>query len=67
MVFPGIEESTDKPEGLCEAIEAFLDAPTIDGGHRLVKMVEDYKVYPLPPEGLKERINKESILNLEEW
>jgi hypothetical protein len=26
-----------------------------------------YKEYPSPPEGMKARINKESLLNLEEW
>ena len=65
--FRELRKAPDKPEGLCEAMEAFLDAPTIESGHQLIEMVEGYKAYPLPPEGMKERINKESILNLEEW
>ena len=48
-------------------MEAFLDAPTIAAGHALISMTENYKAYPLPPEGMKARIAKESILNLEEW
>ena len=65
--FRELRKAPDKPAGLCEAMEAFLDAPTIEAGHQLIAMVENYKTYPLPPEGMKARIAKESILNLEEW
>jgi hypothetical protein len=60
-------KAPDKPAGMCEAMEAFLDAPTIEAGHQLIEMVENYKTYPVPPEGMKARIAKESLLNLEEW
>jgi hypothetical protein len=62
-----LQKAPDKPAGICESIEAFLDAPTIEAGHHLIRMVEDYKDYPLPPEGMKARIDQESILNLEAW
>ena len=65
--FRELRKAPDKPAGVCEAMEAFLDAPTIEAGHQLIEMVENYKAYPLPPEGMKARIAKESILNLEEW
>jgi hypothetical protein len=65
--FRELRKAPDKPAGLCEAMEAFLDTPTIEGGHGLIEMVEHYKDYPLPPEGVKARISQESILNLEEW
>ena len=65
--FRELQKAPDKPAGMCEAMEAFLDAPTIEAGHELIEMVENYKAYPLPPEGMKARINQESILNLEEW
>jgi hypothetical protein len=65
--FRELRKIPDKPEGLCEAMEAFLDAPSIEAGHQLIEMVEGYKDYPLPPEGIKARISHESILNLEEW
>jgi predicted nucleotidyltransferase len=60
-------KAPDKPAGICEAMLAFLDAPTIEAGHQIIEMVEQYKAYPLPPEGIKARIVKESILNLEAW
>ena len=65
--FRELKKAPDKPEGICEAMEAFLDAPTIEAGHELIGMVERYKGYPLPPEGVKIRISHESILNLEAW
>ncbi len=65
--FRELRKAPDQPEGLCQTIEAFLDAPTIAAGHALIEMVERHKEYPLPPEGMKARINRESILNLEEW
>jgi predicted nucleotidyltransferase len=65
--FRELLKAPDKPEGICEAMEAYLDAPTIEAGHQLIDMVEHYKSYPLPPEGMKARISQESILNLEEW
>ena len=46
---------------------AFLDHPTIEAGNRLIEMVNHHKAYPMPPEGIKARIVKESLLNLEEW
>jgi hypothetical protein len=65
--FRELQKAPDKSAGVCEAMEAFLDTPTIEAGHQLIEMVEKYKAYPLPPEGMKARINQESILNLEEW
>lgn len=65
--FRELQKAPDKPAGICEAMEAFLDAPTIEAGHRLIHMVDGYKAYPLPPEGMKARIDQESILNLEQW
>jgi predicted nucleotidyltransferase len=57
----------DKPEGICEAMIAFLDHPTIDAGNEIIQMVESYKPYPVPPEGMAARIHSESVLNLEAW
>ncbi len=65
--FRELRKAPDKPAGMCEAMEAFLDAPTIEAGHQLIQMVEEHKEYPLPPEGTKARIDQECILNLEEW
>ena len=65
--FRELRKAPHKPAGICEAMEAFLDAPTIEAGHRLIELVEGYKDYPLPPEGVKARISQESILNLEAW
>ncbi len=65
--FRELQKAPDKPAGMCESIDAFLDAPTIEAGHRLIHMVEDHKSYPLPPEGMKARIDQETILNLEQW
>ncbi len=65
--YRALKNTPDKPEGLCEAMEAFLDAPTSEAGHALIDMVEGYKDYPWPPEGVKARISQESILNLEQW
>lgn len=62
-----LEKTSDKPEGICEAMIAFLDNPTIDAGNEIIQMVERYKPYPVPPEGMSARILNESILNLEEW
>jgi len=62
-----LERTPDKPEGFCEAMVAFLDAPTLDTGHRIIELIQGYKAYPVPPEGMKARIVKESVLNLEEW
>jgi hypothetical protein len=45
----------------------FLDHPTIEAGNHLIELVNRHKAYPLPPEGMKARIAKESLLNLEEW
>jgi hypothetical protein len=65
--FRELKKAPDKPAGICAAMEAFLDAPTIEAGHQLIEMVKGHKAYPLPPEGMKARIANESILNLEEW
>ena len=62
-----LEKVSDKPEGICEAMTAFLDHPTIDTGNEIVQMVERYKPYPVPLEGMTARIHSESVLNLEEW
>ena len=62
-----LKKVSDKPEGICEAMIAFLDHPTIEAGNEIVQMVERYKPYPVPPEGMTARIHRESILNLEEW
>lgn len=62
-----LEKVTDKPEGICEAMIAFLERPTIDTGKEIIQTVEKYKPYPVPPEGMAARIQKESVLNLEEW
>ena len=65
--FRELKKTPVMPDGICEAMEAFLDAPSIEAGHQLIEMVEGYKDYPLPPEGIKARISQESILNLEAW
>jgi len=65
--FRELERTPDKPTGLCEAMVAFLDAPSIESGHKIIDLIEGYKQYPVPPEGMKARIAKESVLNLEEW
>jgi hypothetical protein len=44
-----------------------LDAPALDTGHRIIELIQGHKAYPVPPEGMKARIIKESVLNLEEW
>ena len=62
-----LEKVSDKPEGIFEAMTAFLDHPTIDTGNEIVQMVERYKPYPVPLEGMTARIHSESVLNLEEW
>jgi hypothetical protein len=65
--FSELEKVPDKPAGICETMVAFLDEPTIPAGHRLIEMVQNHKTYPVPPEGIKARIAKESLLNLEAW
>jgi hypothetical protein len=62
-----LEKASDKPEGICESMLAFLANPTIDTGNEVLQKVQRYKAYPVPPEGMKARIAKESVLNLEEW
>lgn len=62
-----LERTPDKPDGLCQAMLGFLDTPTIENGQLLLEMIEKHKSYPIPPEGMKARIAKESTLNLEEW
>ena len=62
-----LERTSDKPEGLCEAMLAFLDTPTIEAGQGIIEMLTRHKAYPVPPEGMQARILKESSLNLEEW
>jgi len=65
--FLELKKAPEKPAGICEAMLAFLDNPTIDAGQQIIEKLKAYKEYPLPPEGMKARINKESLLNLEEW
>jgi hypothetical protein len=65
--FSELQKAPDKPAGICEAIVAFLDEPTIEAGKRIIDMVQGYKAYPVPPEGLKARIDRELLLNLEAW
>jgi hypothetical protein len=65
--FRELEKAPDKPGGICEAMIAFLDNPTIESGNRVIKMVQGHKEYPVPPEGMKARLVRESILNLEAW
>lgn len=65
--FLELQKAPDKPVGICEAMEAFLDTLSIPAGHQLIQMMEGHKEYPLPPEGMKARIAQESTLNLEEW
>lgn len=65
--FSELQRAPDKPEGLCEAMLDFLDKPTIDSGNGILEMIQNYKAYPMPPEGIGTRAHKENILNLEEW
>jgi hypothetical protein len=65
--FRELQKAPDMPVGICGAMLAFLDAPSIEASRRMIEMVENYKAYPVPPEGMKARISRESILNLEEW
>jgi hypothetical protein len=62
-----LERTPDKPDGLCQAILDFLDTPTIENGQLILEMIEKHKSYPVPLEGMKARIAKESTLNLEAW
>lgn len=62
-----LERAPDKPEGWCAAMTDFLGTPEIESGRRIIDMLRQHKPYPSPPEGMKARILKESILNLEEW
>jgi len=62
-----LEKAPDKPAGMCNAMLAFLDDPTVESGNKVINLVKRHKQYPVPPEGMKERLVKESILNLEEW
>jgi hypothetical protein len=61
-----LERTPDKPEGFCDAMLAFLDAPTIEAGKYIIDLIENHKAYPIPAEGMQARILKESTLNLEE-
>lgn len=65
--FSELIKAPDKPTGICEAMLGFLDRPTIEAGQKMIEMIQGYKAYPLPPEGIQARIAKESLLNLEEW
>jgi hypothetical protein len=65
--FSELRKAPDKPAGICEAMLAFLDQPTIAAGQKIIDLMESYKAYPVPPEGIQKRMHKESILNLEEW
>jgi hypothetical protein len=65
--FSELKRAPDKPEGICEAMLDFLDKPTIEAGNRIIQMIQSYKTYPSPAEGIGARNHKENILNLEEW
>lgn len=65
--FSELKKAPQKPAEICEALLSFLDEPTLETGQQIIEKMQAYKEYPLPPEGLKARINKESLLNLEEW
>jgi hypothetical protein len=65
--FSELQKAPDKPAGLCEAMLALLDQPTIETGQKVIGLVQSHKTYPQPPEGIQARIHKESLLNLEEW
>jgi hypothetical protein len=72
--FEELKKAPDRPEGVCDAMLAFLENPTIEAGWAVVNLVQNYKPYPLPPEGVKERIVKDSVLNwyyntycIEDW
>ncbi len=62
-----LEKMPDQPSGLSQAMLTFLETPTIDLGQRIIDMIENHKTYPVPPEGMKTRIVRESNLNLEGW
>jgi hypothetical protein len=72
--FAELQKVPDKPAGLCDAMLAFLDNPTVEAVWAVVHMVQNHKPYPVPPEGVKERIVKDSVLNwyyntycIEDW
>jgi hypothetical protein len=65
--FSELQKAQDQPAGLCEAMLAFLDRPTIEAGQKIIDLMQSHKAYPQPPEGIQRRIHKESLLNLEEW
>jgi hypothetical protein len=81
MLYPGrkrffeaLRKAPDKPQSVCDAMLAFLDTPTIDSGWAVVDLVQNHKAYPIPPEGVKERIIKDSVLSwyhgtycIEDW
>jgi hypothetical protein len=65
--FRELQKAPDKPAELCDVMNAFLNHPTIESGNKLIKLIQLYKSYPVPAEGMKSRISRESNLNLEEW
>jgi hypothetical protein len=65
--FSELQRAPDQPSGMCEAMLAFLDQPTIEAGQKIIGLLQSHKAYPQPPEGMEARIHKESLLNLEEW
>ena len=72
--FQELQRVPDKPEAICDAMLAFLEKPTIETGRIVVDMVQNHKRYPIPPEGVKERVIKDSVLNwyynthcIEDW
>ena len=72
--FAELQKAPDKPKGVCDAMLAFLESPTIEAGWAVVHLVQNHKPYPLPPEGVKGRIVKDSVLNwyyntycIEDW
>jgi predicted nucleotidyltransferase len=62
-----LERTPDQPDGFCKAMVTFLEAPALETGHRIIDMLEAHKAYPVPSEGMKARLIRESMLNLEEW
>lgn len=72
--FDVLQKAPDKPEGICDMMLAFLEAPTIEAGGEMIEKIQGHKSYPIPPEGGKERIIKDSVLNwyyntgcIEDW
>lgn len=57
----------DKPDGICQLMLRLLDKPNIELEHNITKCITGYENYPLPSEEMKQRICKESTMNLAGW